>query len=262
MAKNELVTKLKLDGSQWERGLNQAERKAKNFGRNLMKDIGGGVGLGAGGMLGAHGFFSTDVAETQRASNILGGGATGGGMLRAMDEAAGLLGGEGDGQSAQFVDAFQSAVQSAATGDASAAAALSRQGFLEDGRTLDSLSADPIAGLAEYMLNPPELDDMARKFEKRDFGALGLGDYYQLRRLGFDQKFAERVAAGETFTGPESQVLVDIISGLKQGPLSIARGAEHVGAAGTPRTFDTPFWRWFLGFGALPEDWDKLRPNE
>lgn len=232
MATNTLTTKLRLDGAAWNRGLQRAERQAKQFGRNLVSQVGGALGLG-GGIFGANQFFSTDIVESQRASEVLGGGAEGGARLRALDESFARLGLEGDGQASQLAGAFDVSLRSALAGDRGAAAALYRQGFATDRAGIEALAADPIAGLTNYALNPPELSDAGRMFNRQDMATLGLEQIWaaQRTRPGLRDMLGEQLERGTTFTQEEARGLKNLAHSMKNVQVTAGRGIEHTGSA-------------------------------
>lgn len=234
MASNTLTTKLRIDGAAFDRGLKRAENQAKNFGRRLISQVGGAVGLG-GGLFGANSFFSTDIVESQRASEVLGGGASGASNLRALDESFTRLGLEGDGQAASIAGSFDAALRAAQTGDRGAAGALMRQGFIKNRKDLDRLAADPIQGLIDYTLNPPELSEAMQRRSRADMSSLGLERVWAAQRTDPNLRkiLQEQLDAGATFSEEEARSLKNLSRGIKSVGVGTGRIAEDIGGAFT-----------------------------
>lgn len=265
MATNTLTTKLRLDGAAWDRGLRRAQRQAQNFGRNLISQVGGALGL-AGGLFGANKFFSTDIVESQRASEVFGGGAQGGFRLRAIDESFTRLGLEGDGQAAALTSSFDASLRSALAGDRGAAAALRRQGFAHDRKSLEKLAADPIEGLTRYLVHPPALPETAERFSRQDFQTLGLERIWAAMRTDPDLRkiLMEQLAAGPTFTESEAKKVKGLAEGLKGIGVETGRGFEHI-AGGTIIDDRSELGKWIKETRAnsyYERHKKELRPNE
>lgn len=265
MATNTLTTKLRIDGAAFDRGLQRASRKAQDFGRSLASQIGGALGIG-GGLFGANKFFSTDVVESQRASEVFGGGAQGAFNLRAIDESFTRLGLEGDGQAASLVSSFDASLRGALTGDRGAATALRRQGFAYDRASLEKLAADPIGGLTGYLVHPPALSETAERFSRQDFSTLGLEQIWAAMRTDPNLRkiLMEQLKEGPTFTESEAKKMKGLAEGLKGFAVETGRGVEHI-AGGALIDDNSAFGRWLAETRAnsyYERHKKELRPNE